>query len=233
MSGNPSPYVLNIIELQNVITSASGTDPVTILSNQVANLQQMVNYDLKQINVNAISNYNTTPIQVYSPLNLCNVSLTTNGITVSGTGSASTIGSGSNGSLVIGSVSTSLLLQQNGISSFFIGADCNATFIGSVTATNFINSSDARKKRNIQPITEYETILSSIHGVRFEWLENGQKDVGLIAQDILPVLPEAVTDSEDGYKVAYMKIIPVLVEAVKALQLRVNSLERTQNIRIL
>jgi hypothetical protein len=225
MSGAPSPFVLNILELQNVVTSASGTNPVSILSNQVANLQQMVNYDLKRINVNSISNYDATPIQVYSPLNLCNVSLTANGTTVSGTTSVSTIGSGLNGTLDIGGVSTSLLLQQSGVSSFFIGADCNATFIGSVTATNFINSSDARKKKNIQPITEYETILSSIHGVRFEWIQGGEKDVGVIAQDVLPVLPEAVTDSEDGYKVAYMKIIPVLVEAVKALQERVKILE--------
>ena len=227
MSGAPSPFVLNILELQNVVTSASGTNPVSILSNQVANLQQMVNYDLKRINVNSISNYDTTPIQVYSPLNLCNVSLTANGTAVSGTGSGSvsTIGSGLYGTLDIGGVSTSLLLQQSGVSSFFIGADCNATFIGSVTATNFINSSDLRKKTNIRAITEYETILSSIHGVRFEWKANGEKDVGVIAQDVLPVLPEAVIDSDDGYKVAYMKIIPVLVEAVKALQLRVNKLE--------
>ena len=230
MSGTPSPYVLNIIELQNVVTSSSGTDPVTILSNQVANLQQMVNYDLKQINVNAISNYDTSPIQVYSPLNLCNVSLTSNGTDVGGTGQ---IGSGSNGTLSIGGVSTSLLLQQSGISSFFIGADCNATFIGSVTATNFINSSDARKKKSIHSITDYETILSSIHGVRFEWIQSGEKDVGVIAQDVLPVLPEAVTDSEDGYKVAYMKIIPVLVEAVKALQERVNKLEADKAVNIL
>lgn len=229
MSGTPSPFVLNILELQNVVTSASGTNPVSILSNQVANLQQMVNYDLKRINVNSISNYDATPIQVYSPLNLCNVSLTANGTSVSGTTSVSTIGSGLNGTLDIGGVSTSLLLQQSGVSSFFIGADCNATFIGSVTATNFINSSDLRKKKNIRPITEYETILSSIHGVRFEWIENGEKDIGVIAQDILPVLPEAVTYSEDGYKVAYMKIIPVLVEAVKSLQERVNILERSGN----
>ena len=227
MSGTPSPYVLNIIELQNVVTSASGINPITQLSNQVANLQQMVNYDLKQINVNAISNYDTVPIQVYSPLNLCNVSLTANGVTLSGSGSnsISTVGTGLYGTLNIGSVSTSLLLQQSGTSSFYIGADCNATFIGSVTATNFINSSDARKKKSIHPITDYETILSSIHGVRFEWIQSGEKDVGVIAQDVLPVLPEAVSYSEDGYKVAYMKIIPILVEAVKALQSRVSTLE--------
>lgn len=228
MSGQPSPFVLNIIELQNVITSAGGANPVATLSNQVANLQQMVNYDLKRINVNSISNYDTTPIQVYAPMNFCNVALTTNGTSVSGSGtSVSTVGSGLNGTLLIGDVSTSLLLQQSGVSSFFIGADCNATFVGSVTAANFITSSDARKKKSVNRITDYETVLSSINGVRFEWTETGEKDIGVIAQDVLSVLPEAVVESEDGYKVAYMKIIPVLVEAVKSLQERVGQLERS------
>ena len=70
--------VLNIVELQNVVTSASGLTPVSYLSNQVANIQQMVDYERKQINVNAISNFNTSPIQVYSALNLCNVSFSYN-----------------------------------------------------------------------------------------------------------------------------------------------------------
>jgi hypothetical protein len=224
-SPNPT-FVLNIQELQNVVTSASGVDPVAFLSNQVVNLQQMVNYDLKQINVNAISNFSATPIQVYSPLNLCNVALTSNDVVIgTGTTTLSNIGSGSNGELYIGNVSTPFIFTQNLTSTFYIGADSNAVFTGSVSASNFITTSDARKKLGIQKITDYETILSSINGVRFEWKDDGTPDIGVIAQDILPVLPEAVYDTSDGYKVAYQKIIPVLVEAVKSLQARVRRLE--------
>jgi len=224
-SPNPN-FVLNIIELQNVITGSSGVNPVTYLSNQLLNIQQMVNFDSKQINVNAISNFNTSPIQVFSPLNLCNVAFTSNGVPI-GTDSTtlSNIGSGSNGELYIGNVSTSLLLTQNGISSFFIDASSNATFIGSVSASNFITTSDERKKTSIRKITDYETILSSVSGVRFEWKDTLIQDVGVIAQEILPVLPEAVFNTNDGYKVAYQKFIPVLIEAVKSLQARVSLLE--------
>lgn len=224
-SPNPN-FVLNIIELQNVVTSASGVSPVTYLSNQVANLQQMVNYDLKQINVNAISNFNQSPIQIYSPLNLSNVGITSDGNAIGGNSQVSTIGvDASGGQLYIGGTGTSLLLKQSLVSSFFIGLDCNANFIGSVAATNFITTSDARKKSSVTKITDYETILSSVNGVRFEWTSTGESDIGVIAQDLLPVLPEAVSDTGDGYKVAYHKLIPVLVEAVKSLQERVKVLE--------
>ena len=223
-SPNPN-FVLNIIELQNVVTSSSGVDPVSYLSNQVTNLQQMVNYDLKQINVNAISNFNTSPIQIYSDLNLSNAALTANGTSVgSGSTAISSIGTDPSGAILYISGS-SLLLSQNGVSSFFIGGDCNANFIGSVSATNFITTSDARKKRSVTKITDYETILSSVNGVRFEWNDTGVADIGVIAQDVFPVLPEAVFNSADGYRVAYNKLIPVLIEAVKSLQERVKALE--------
>jgi hypothetical protein len=223
-SPNPN-FVLNIIELQNVVTSASGVDPVLYLSNQVVNLQEMVNYDLKQININAISNFNTSPIQVYSPINLCNVALTSNDIPIGGSSAVTTVGNSSNASLVIGNVSTPFLFTQDLVSTFYIGADSNATFAGSVSATNFITTSDSRKKTNIEKITDYETILSAVNGVRFQWKETGTDDIGVIAQDVISVMPEAVYDSEDGYKVAYQKFVPVLIEAVKSLQKRVTAIE--------
>jgi hypothetical protein len=223
-SPNPN-FVLNIIELQNVVTSASGVDPVSYLSNQVVNLQEMVNYDLKQININAISNFNTSPIQVYSPINLCNVALTSNDVSIGGSSAVSTVGTNSNASLVIGNLSTPLLFTQDLVSTFYIGADSNATFTGSVSAANFITTSDARKKTNIEKITDYETILSAVNGVRFQWKETGTDDIGVIAQDLIPVIPEAVYDTDDGYKVAYQKFVPILIEAVKSLQKRVSAIE--------
>jgi len=85
--------VLNIVELQNVITSASGVSPIGYLSNQVANIQEIVRYDIKQINVNSISNFDTSPIQVYSDLNLCNVGITSNGNSFTGSGTSRLSGS--------------------------------------------------------------------------------------------------------------------------------------------
>ncbi len=229
--------MLNIVELQNVVTSASGLTPVSYLSNQVANIQQMVDYERKQINVNAISNFNTSPIQVYSGLNLCNVSLSYNGDIFAGsnapstTAGASELGTSTTGYLSLGfSTGTGLAFVQGPVSTFIIGADSNATFSGTVTAAGFVTASDSRLKRNTRPITDYETILSAVDAVRFQWSASGKGDVGVIAQSLLPVLPEAVLKDTDGYyKVEYTKLIPVLIQSVKALQERVSVLERGFN----
>jgi len=229
--------VLNIVELQNVVTSASGLTPVSYLSNQVANIQQMVDYDRKQINVNAISNFNTSPIQVYSALNLCNVSFSYNGDIFAGSNAPSTttgvseLGTSTTGYLSLGfSTGTGLAFVQGPVSTFIIGAESNATFSGTVTAAGFVTASDSRLKRNTRPITDYETILSAVDAVRFQWSASGQADVGVIAQSLLPVLPEAVLEDTDGYyKVEYAKLIPVLIQSVKALQERVSVLERGFN----
>lgn len=229
--------VLNIVELQNVVTSASGLTPVSYLSNQVANIQQMVDYDRKQINVNAISNFDTSPIQIYSGLNLCNVSFSYNGDIFAGSNAPSTsasqtsLGTVSTGYLSLGfSTGTGLAFIQESASTFVIGADSNVTFSGTVTAAGFVTASDSRLKRNSRPITDYETILSSIDAVRFQWTKSGKNDLGVIAQSLLPVLPEAVFEDTDGYyKVEYAKLIPVLIQSVKALQERVAMLERGFN----
>jgi hypothetical protein len=227
--------VLNIVELQNVVTSASGLTPVSYLSNQVANIQQMVDYERKQINVNAISNFNTSPIQVYSALNLCNVSFSYNGDIFAGsnavTAAASELGTSTTGYLSLGfSTGTGLAFVQGAASTFIIGADSNVTFSGTVTAAGFVTASDSRLKRNTRPITDYETILSAVDAVRFQWSASGKSDVGVIAQSLLPVLPEAVLEDTDGYyKVEYAKLIPVLIQSVKALQERVSVLERGFN----
>ncbi len=104
--------------------------------------------------------------------------------------------------------------------------DSTGIFAGPVTATNFITSSDKRQKQQIETIENASTILSSLRGVRFKWKTSLQTDVGCIAQELLPVLPEAVTgDLESGLFVAYDKLIPVLIEGMKQLTRRVEELE--------
>jgi hypothetical protein len=220
--------VLNIVELQNVQTSATGISPAGYLSNQLVNIQEMVNYDQKRINVNLISNFDTTPIQFISPVNFSNVDLSINGTSVTASGSSggvSTLGTTSTAILTVGGSVNALNFTQNSVPTFYITALGAATFTGVVSAQNFITTSDVRLKSEIIPIDNYNAILSSLRGVRFKWNSSGSSDVGLVAQDLLPLLPEAVIEGRDGLQVAYMKVIPVLVEGIKGLQARVASLE--------
>ncbi len=217
-----SNYILNIVELQNTVTNISGQTPLNILSNQVVQIQQMVNTTTKQVSADILSAYTSNgAIQVVSPLVL------TNGTVVSGaSGSTSTLGNAST-SLTLDTASGGLSFVQNGsVSTFTILSSGNAIFGSTVTAANFITASDQRLKTNIQPITDYETVLSAVNGVYYRWKDGGEPDIGLLAQEVAAVLPEAVITNQHGFMgVAYHKLVPVLIEAVKNLQGRVASLE--------
>jgi len=55
---------------------------------------------------------------------------------------------------------------------------------------------------------------------------DSREDVGLLAQQVEQVIPEAVTTRADGYKaVDYKRVIPLLVESIKELTARVEQLE--------
>lgn len=91
-----------------------------------------------------------------------------------------------------------------------------------------VQPSDSRLKDNIIPISTPVDKIKSLRGVEFDWNSGeqvGTHDVGLIAQDVEAVLPEAVTTQEDGYKnLAYTKVIPLLVEAMKEQQAMIEAL---------
>jgi hypothetical protein len=90
-------------------------------------------------------------------------------------------------------------------------------------------TSDQRLKDNVTPIDDPLAKVLSISGNTYDWNEKSGKeghDVGVIAQEILEVLPEAVTTRDNGYlAVDYQKIVPLLVEAVKELSAKVKDLE--------
>ncbi len=104
--------------------------------------------------------------------------------------------------------------------------DSTGVFAGRVTAKDFLSLSDQRYKDNIELIRHPDTILSSLRGVRFQWKGSDMQDIGLIAQEVQRVLPEAISgDFESGLHVSYDKLVPVLVEGLKHLSRRVEELE--------
>jgi hypothetical protein len=116
------------------------------------------------------------------------------------------------------------------------------TFTGNVNIVGFLSvtqditafyTSDQRLKDNIKPIEDPLAKVLSISGNTYTWNEQSGKtgdDVGVIAQEIEAILPEAVVTRDNGYKaVNYEKIIPLLVEAVKELSIKVRTLEDKLN----
>ena len=111
-----------------------------------------------------------------------------------------------------------------------------STVAGEIRATADITafySSDIRLKENIQPIQNALEKVESISGNTYDWKEGYDEvhshkgnDVGVIAQEIEQILPQIVTNRDNGFKaVQYEKIIPLLIEAIKELSAKVDSLK--------
>ena len=98
---------------------------------------------------------------------------------------------------------------------------------GSITATGNITAySDARLKTDIETITGALDRVRKLRGVTFSRRDTGNRGVGLIAQELAAIVPEAVMTHEDGLlSVAYGNLVGVLIEAVKDLADKVDRLE--------
>ena len=94
---------------------------------------------------------------------------------------------------------------------------------GTVAATNFDSLSDRRYKTNIQVIENPIEKIMKIDGVSFNWKETNQPSLGVIADNILEVLPEIVS-GEDTKSVNYNGLIGLLIETVKDQQKQIDEL---------
>jgi hypothetical protein len=90
---------------------------------------------------------------------------------------------------------------------------------GSITATGDVTAfSDARLKADIETIADALDRVRALRGVTFTRRDTGSRGIGLVAQELAPVVPEAVMTHHDGLmSVAYGNLVGLLVEAVKEL----------------
>lgn len=102
----------------------------------------------------------------------------------------------------------------------------NVTVTGTIVAGGDITAfSDERLKHNINRIENALDKTLQLNGVTFETKEN-KKSLGVIAQNVLNVLPEVVQENDNGYlSVAYGNIVGVLIEAIKELNAKIEKLE--------
>jgi hypothetical protein len=85
--------------------------------------------------------------------------------------------------------------------------------------------SDEKLKTNVQRLENPTENLLKLRGVTFNWKENNKADVGLIAQDVQNVYPQLVRTDNDHLQVDYQKLVAPLIESVRELNARVQTLE--------
>lgn len=96
----------------------------------------------------------------------------------------------------------------------------NGDFVSSGNVTAY---SDIRLKENIEAITNALEKVKALRGVTFDM--NGKRNIGVIAQELRLVVPEAVNDGE-YLSVAYGNLVALLIEAIKDLSTEVEELKR-------
>lgn len=136
-----------------------------------------------------------------------------------GTSGAERVRVTASGSVGIGTSSPSYTLHVN----------------GSVAGTSaYVNLSDVRFKKNIKPLNDSLSKVLQLNGVSFDWNKDFDESmnldelnhIGLLAQEVEKIIPQSVFTSSDKNKtksVAYSDLVPVLIEAIKELNAKIEA----------
>ena len=113
---------------------------------------------------------------------------------------------------------------------------CKFNVAGFSCAFSFPVLSDQSLKKNVSTLTNSLNKVVQLRGVNFEWdldtlpepIHMAGTQIGFVAQEVGIVLPEVVYQTDSNIlSVDYARIVPVLVEAVKELSSKYDSLKNT------
>jgi hypothetical protein len=145
--------------------------------------------------------------------------------------------------LYLGSTSGSDIAIDAGSGKVGVGGITSPSYAihvsGDIRATAEVEaflSSDRRLKTALTPLDSALDKIGQLTGYGFDWKDSdsvqphkrAETDVGLVAQEVEEVLPEAVKKFQDGHSegykgVSYDKLVPLLIEAIKDLRNKVEA----------
>tara|TARA_R110001592_G_scaffold329189_1_gene610911 strand:+ start:1126 stop:4686 length:3561 start_codon:yes stop_codon:yes gene_type:complete len=99
---------------------------------------------------------------------------------------------------------------------------------GTIRATvDILVNSDKRLKTNVKQIENAVDKVSKLNG--YTYTHENRESTGCMAQEVLEVLPEVVSGSEETtYSLAYGNMVGLLVEAIKELKSEINQLKSSK-----
>ena len=115
-----------------------------------------------------------------------------------------------------------------GTERFRINTDGATYCFSSFTASGDVTAySDIRVKTNIETVTNAVEKIQSIRGVTFTRTDTEDKErkhLGVVAQEVLDILPEVISETDKGlYTVAYGNMAGLFIEAIKEQQTQIES----------
>jgi hypothetical protein len=97
---------------------------------------------------------------------------------------------------------------------------------GTAYATVLQSTSDVNFKKDITTITNALNTVLQMRGVEYKWTHNSEPGLGLIAQEVQPLVPAAVSETGDRLTVGYGNLVGLLVEAIKEQQQQILALQQ-------
>ena len=232
-----SPVINDGLSLTTTEIEVGGGYGLTVNADNI----QVSNSDIRALFTEgfAIDYDNTTGVITNTAPDQTVTILGTGKVTANGTYPNFTVhGAATTADEILGSISYSTGLSYTPSSSYpggkldFTGEVLgNLNVSGDICAFDTTVTSDKQFKDNIELILDPVDTVKSLRGVTFDWNEQSGKsghDVGVIAQEVEEILPEVVkTDEDTGVKsVAYHKLVPLLIEAVKSLSNEIEVLKK-------
>tara|TARA_R100000329_G_scaffold33351_4_gene31111 strand:+ start:560 stop:2530 length:1971 start_codon:yes stop_codon:yes gene_type:complete len=152
----------------------------------------------------------------------------------------------SSGLHVVADTGDSMSTAQDGqVFLYTGGTDIETTLTDTSTSGSYISktarvafdytggTSDARLKKNIEPLKGAAEKVAALRAVEFDWSDEKQikrtgnvHDFGFVAQEVEKVCPELVREKSDGIKtVEYGHVVPLLLDVIQDLTKRIEVLE--------
>jgi len=246
---NPSKYLVNVPELQNVVTSATGSST----NYNLTQLLSMINVNNKIVKTNTLQSFNNSNITVRTNLNLSNAQiyynnvplLLSNGINTTNNllfevnnqevarfTAAGYFGIGVQAPLAPLDVDGDVLVRKGNLYISRMGLPSSITMgnmfaDGDVYAEAFLTPSDPKLKKNAMPYVP----KGLPQPVEFTWIASGLRDIGVFADDVQRIEPLCVEKDKKGVlHVDYPKLVTLCLAEIHSLKDRVSTLESTLKV---
>ena len=251
LTTNPSPFLINVPELQNVVTSATGSSDTAAVNNSVNSLLTFINTTSGAASLNSLTSVNTTDdITVRNNLNFENSAILMNGavtLTPNNLAGNDYLGLGIDGveviriagqSVGINTTAPAATLDVNGptivrgslyVTSTIVGGAApslgNIYADGDVYANGTYYPSDPSLKKDVR-MYEARGLPTP---VEFLWLRDGTRDIGVLADEVAALEPACVHKKPDGtLAVDYAKLTILLLAEVRELKRQLEELRLTR-----
>ena len=127
-------------------------------------------------------------------------------------------------------VNSQALRYQSAVSTHTHKFYCGSTLSFTITNGAGASGSDIRFKSEIQNITNTLSIINNLQSKTFKYQDSTARQLGFIAQEIEPYIPEAVftdTSDENNYKfIYYDKLVALMNEGIKELFNEIQALKK-------